>query len=154
MPKVTVTADALGDSIADGTYHVIFSDGETKYTSEDSKQPNNEYWNVEMTVQDGPQAGRKDWVNVMLPPYALYTLGSLLQAFGYEKDAILKGMEVELFEDDLTDKKKGVAIVGREALVVVKTKTKKGQENRNHNFKVYDEESWSPDGGDDDVDLP
>lgn len=153
MPKMTIESSVLGDSLPDDTYHVMFTDADVRQTSDTSKHPDTDYWNIEMTVQDGPQAGRKDWVNVMLPPYELYTLGNILQGLGYDKDFITGGPEVELYEDDLSDKKKGVYLIGREVLVTVKTKTKNGQENRNHRFKVYDEESWNPDGGDDDM-LP
>lgn len=136
------------DPIPDGEYHVVITGGEERETGENSKTPNSPYWNIELTVQDGPEQGRKDWVNVMLPPYELFTLGNILLATGrFTKEQLKAGeYDVELYETDLEkpNAKDSVALVGQELLVSVKTRTKKGsdQPNRNHRFSVYDPEAW------------
>lgn len=146
--KITPSESELGfDALPDGKYHVIFTDGDVRQTKDTSKHPENDYWNAEMTVQDGPLAGRKDWTNIMLPPYELYTLANILQAAGYTKEEITSGkVDVELFADDLKkpDDHFSFAVVGFECIVTVRTKIKNDQENRNHRFAAYDADEWEP----------
>lgn len=160
MPKMVISDDALGDLIPDGRYHVVITEGETRQTGDDTKFPGSDYWSTQVTVQDGPHAGRKDFVTIMLPPedggegYKPYTLGNLLQAIGLSKDEIKAGPEVELYEEDLEDKKKGIALVGQELIMKVTSKTKNGQEYRNQNFSPYNEDEWDPEGDDSSGGLP
>lgn len=62
-----------------GVYHVKVTGVTEKETGESSKHPGNPFWNVEMTIQSGKYEGRKEWTNVMLPPYQPIELGRMLK---------------------------------------------------------------------------
>lgn len=103
---VTVTFDDVEEfsDVPAGEYHIVVSDYEIRKTSEDSKHPENEYWNLELTIQDGEYENRKLWTNVMLPPYIPYDLYNILRACGWS-EAELKSDEMEIdVEDDILGK--------------------------------------------------
>jgi hypothetical protein len=70
------------EPIPAGIYHVMLTDYELRETSDTSKHPENEYYNVEFTVQSGEYEGRKLWTNMMLPPYQPFVLKQLVAAAG------------------------------------------------------------------------
>lgn len=78
------------DPLPTGKYHVKITDVELR-ESKSEKNAGKPYWNLEMTVQDGPYENRKLWGNVMLFEGALYSLGQLAKALGMEDEIIKKG---------------------------------------------------------------
>jgi hypothetical protein len=71
------------DALPTGKYHVIITDGSLEEVGESSKNAGKPFWNLELTVQDGPYEGRLLWTNVMLFDGALYSLSQLMKALDY-----------------------------------------------------------------------
>lgn len=73
-----------------GKFHYKFTDMEVMFVKETgadgspNKNAGKPYLNLELTVQDGPFSGRKDWTNAMCFEGALYTISQILKALGYD----------------------------------------------------------------------
>lgn len=119
-----------------GTYHFAITDLDVDETGEESKHPGTDFWKAELTVQDGPLQGRKEFLSIMLPPYELYTLVGILRAtvgqHEWTEEEVEQG-EVDVEMDDL---------MGLEFIAKVKPQKKNPDFNQVSNFKPYDPESW------------
>lgn len=73
-----------------GKFHYKFTDMEIMFVKDTgadgspNKNAGKPYLNLELTVQDGPFSGRKDWVNMMCFEGALYTASQILKALDYD----------------------------------------------------------------------
>lgn len=126
-----------GGQLARGKYHFAVTDGEIKETSDSSKHPGSDFWSIELTVQDGDQQGRKQFLPVMLPPYEVFTLAAILRAtvgqHEFTKDQLDSGdFEVEL--DDL---------IGLEFVANVRPQKSNSDFNEVRNIKEFDPENWA-----------
>lgn len=136
MVRVNFSEVESFDKLEPGTYHFAITDLEVKETAEDSKFPGNDFWNAELTVQDGPLKGRKEFMAIMLPPYELYTLVGILRATvgqheWSEEDVDAGEADVEM--DDL---------LNLEFIAKVKPQKKNPDFNQVSNFKPYDPDNW------------
>lgn len=119
-----------------GKYHFMISDGSVKETSETSKYPGSDFWSLELTVQDGPQEGRKEFTSVMLPPYEPFTLVGILRAtVGQHEwtDEDVQSGEFDVELDDLL-----------ELEFVAKVRPQKDNEDFNnvYGYAPYDPDTW------------
>lgn len=119
-----------------GKYHFAVTDGEVKETSPESKHPEVDFWNLELTVQDGPKEGEKEFMNIMLPPYEPFTLVSLLRATVGQHDWTDEDVQNGEFEVELDD------LLGLE--FVANVAPQKGNEDYNNvsRIKPYDPDKW------------
>ncbi len=80
--RINFADTTVGENEAkpNGWYHVAVTDVEIKESGPNAKHPGKEYWNYELTIQDGDYKDRKFWVNATLLPHALFTLKGMLQA--------------------------------------------------------------------------
>lgn len=120
-----------------GKYHFAVTDGEVKETGPDKKHPGVDYWFIELTVQDGPNQGKKQSLPVMLPPYEPYALVNILRAtvgqHKWSEEEVQDGeFDVEL--DDLL-----------ELEFVAKVQPQKGNSDFNEvkSIRPFDAESWT-----------
>lgn len=127
-------------SLPTGKYHVRVTDGDVKEHGDEAKHPGNEYWNLQITVQDGPQEGKTDYVMLTLPPYEPFTLVNLLRAtvgqHPWSDEEVRQG-DFEVTIDDIVDNE-------LEAIVTVKP-NRKNPDFTNYNFSPYDADKWSGD---------
>ena len=119
-----------------GKYHFAITDGEVRETSDTSKHPGNDFWSLELTVQDGEQQGRKQYMSIMLPPYEVFTLARLMRVtvgqHEFTEDQLASGeFDVEL--DDL---------MGLEFVASVRPQKGNTDYNEVRNLKAFDPEDW------------
>lgn len=146
---MSLTVDLSGveerdfEPLPNGKYHVSITDYDIRETGEEAKHPENDYLNVEFTVQSGDHEGRKLWTNVMLPPYEPFMLYNILRASGKTEEELKSG-EFELDFDDLHGLEM-VAKVGRQ----------KGNKDYNEikRFEPYDPDTFDAGGSGDSL-LP
>lgn len=69
------------DLLPRGNYHVKVTDGSIEQ-SKSEKNFGKPYYNLELTIQSGPHAGRKLFTNAMLFEGALYTITQIMKAMG------------------------------------------------------------------------
>ena len=96
------------DALPSGEYYCRITDVEDRVCGPESKNPGKPYWNVELTIQEGPYEDRKLWTNAMLFEGALYSLSQMLKATG--REAALQSGEIP----------DGDEFVTNEVVVVVK----------------------------------
>ncbi len=101
-----------------GRYWAKITDVEDKEAGPEAKHPGAPFWNVELTIQDGPYENRKLWHNVMLFDGALYSLSQLMKALG-----------VDITEGDFTVPD-GDELISRDVIVVVRKMRDKYREER------------------------
>jgi hypothetical protein len=63
-----------------GTYHFAITDGIVDEHGDEAQYPGNDFWKLELTVQDGPMEGKTQSLTVTLPPYEPFTLANILRA--------------------------------------------------------------------------
>jgi hypothetical protein len=122
-----------------GIYHVMLTGYEERETGENTKHPENEYFNVEFTVQSGEYEGRKLWTNMMLPPYQPFVLKQLVAAAGRD---VNEPVVPEDFLEEMDGK------LECNARVKVKKATKEyDARNEIAGFKPFDPEKLSSGSG-------
>jgi hypothetical protein len=67
-----------------GEYLVAITDGEMKEVKPGRKNTGKPFWQLRMVIQDGPYAGSSLIASVMLFDGALYSLGQIMKALGYD----------------------------------------------------------------------
>lgn len=84
-----------------GWYRVRISDGEVKTTSSEAKNPNLEYLNLELTIQEGDYKGQKFWTGLhVLIEKALPIVKGFLRATGKFNNEQLDGeLEFDSWEE-------------------------------------------------------
>jgi len=121
-----------------GRYHFAITDIDLKEGTE--KQPDSTAWSLELTVQDGEQEGRKEFVWLGLPPhYEPYALKPILKAtVGQHKwnDDEVESGDIDIEMDDLMD---------LEFIATVKPQKKNKDFNDIRNFQPYDPDEWDSD---------
>lgn len=125
------------EQLPKGRYHVIVTDGEVNQTSETSEHPDNDYWRVAYTVQDGPKKGKREWDNLMLPPYTPYGLFNLLRAtvgqHPWSEEDLDGEADVDVELDDLID---------LELVISVRPQRGNDEYNEVSRYYPYDPEEW------------
>jgi hypothetical protein len=140
MVKVNFADIEEFSNLPGGKYHVRVTNGEVKEHGDEAKHPGNEYWNIEITVQDGELEGRTDYVMLTLPPYTPYTLANLLRAtVGQHRftEAELDDGDFDVEIDDIIDNE-------LEAVVTVRPPKKDGGFS-NYRFSPFDPDEWEVD---------
>lgn len=136
MVRVNFAGIEESEKLPRGKYHFAVTDGEVKETSEDSKHPGNDYWNLELTVQDGDHQGRKHWLSIMLPPYEVFTLASVLRATVGQHEFTEKQLADGDFDVELDD------LIGLEFVATVRPQKKNPDFNETRSIKAFDPEEW------------
>ena len=120
-----------------GKYHFAITDGEIKETSDTSKFPGEDYWSVELTVQDGEQQGRKQYIPLMLPPkYEPFSLARILRVTVGQHEYTEEQLDNGEFDVELDD------LMGLEFVASVRPQKNNKDFNEVRNIKAFDPEDW------------
>jgi hypothetical protein len=121
-----------------GPYHVQITDGDIGEHGDEAKHPGNEFWRVEITVQDGPLEGKSATVLITLPPYEPFTLANILRASVGQHEFTEEQLRDGDFDVSLDD------LVDNNLEMLVKVNKRKGSDYVNYRFSPYDPETWDP----------
>ena len=125
-------------SLPYGNYHILVSDVDVKQHGDEAKHPGNDYWNIEVTVQDGELEDRKDFIMFTLPPYKPFQLVNLLRATVGQHEWSEEEVDSGEFDVEVDD------ILNLEAILKV-AHNKKNPDFPNYRFLPYNEEEWKGD---------
>ena len=118
-----------------GKYHFAVTDIDLREGT--NKKPDSEWWNIEVTVQDGEMEGRKEFLFCGLPPhYEPFTMVQLLRAsvgqHDWTEEEVRDG-ELDVDMDDLIDLE-----------FIWSVRPQKGNEDFNQvRISPYDPDEWS-----------
>jgi hypothetical protein len=129
-----------------GTYRFAVTDTDIKQNGESSQHPGNDYWALELTVQDGPQEGKTQFTNCMLPPYTPYDLVGILRATVGQHDLTEEEINAGEADVELED------LEGLEFIANVAPQKNNPDFNNVSRYRAVPDD-WEPAGGDG-SDLP
>lgn len=118
------------DPVPKGKYHVKATDYELREAGENAKNPGSEYYNWELTIQDGEYANRKLFTNTSLLPNALFALKGMLQSTGKWTKEELDSAEFDFDPEE---------VLGVSIYAVVEVTTYNGDKVNNvKGFRTYE----------------
>ena len=142
MVKVNFADVGDFEKLESGKYHFAVTDIDLKEGTE--KKPNSEWWNIEITVQDGEKKGQKEWLFAGLPSedpdshYDPITIVQLLKATVGQHDWSKEDLESGEFEVEMDD------LMGLEFIGTVKPQ-KRNKEFNQVRISPFDPDEWDSD---------